>query len=327
MPWKETCQMCEREAFIVKVGEGELTVAQVCRGFGISRKTGYKWLARHHAQGVAGLTDRSRARHTQDHAVADEVVELILEARSRHSTWGAKKLVPYLAKRHPRVKRWPALSTVGEILRRHTMIPPRTKHPPKPPLGVAMLTARGPNDVWTMDFKGCFRTLDGRLCYPLTIADAFSRCILCVRALPRPQREPTLCVCRAVFEERGLPAAVRTDNGEPFAGSGIGRLSKLSVWWMRQGIRVERIDPGKPQQNGRHERMHGVLKRETVLPPATNLASQQRRFDRFIAEYNGERPHEALGGRVPSELWRPSPRAFVARPPEPQYPGIGRSAW
>lgn len=320
MPWKETCPMCEREEFVDRARGGELTVAELCRAFGVSRKTGYKWLARHHAQGLAGLADRSRARHTQEHAVSDRVMLLILDARSRHPTWGAKKIVPYLERRHPRVERWPALSTVGEILRRHALTRPRREGPARSPLGVPSLVADAPNDVWTMDFKGHFRTLDGRECHPLTIADAFSRRLIDVRGMFRPRGDLTRKACERAFRAHGMPGALRTDNGEPFAGSGIGRLSVLSVWWMKQGVRVERIAPGKPQQNGRHERMHGVLKQETALPPAMSLSSQQRRFDRFVAEYNDERPHEGLAGRVPSELWRPSPRAYVEKPAGPEYP-------
>jgi transposase InsO family protein len=320
MPWKETCAMCERGSFIDHCRRGELTVAELCRSFGISRKTGYKWLTRHHEEGLAGLADRSRARRTQEHAVSDRLVLLILDARSRHPTWGAKKLVPYLARRHPRIRSWPALSTVGEILRRHGLTRPRRGRPPRPELITPCLRADGPNDVWTMDFKGYFRTLDGRACWPLTIADAFSRRLLGVTAMARPRGDWTRAACERAFRACGVPRVIRTDNGEPFAGSGIGRLSRLSVWWMKQRIRVDRIDPGKPQQNGRHERMHGVLKQETALPPAASLPAQQRRFDRFVPEYNDERPHEALGGRVPSELWRPSPRRYEEHPAGPSYP-------
>jgi putative transposase len=321
MAWKETCPMRERESFITQVRRGELTVAELCRSFGISRKTGYKWLGRHHEEGLAGLHDRSRARRTQEHAVSDRVLLLILDARGRHPTWGAKKLVPYLARRHPRVQRWPALWTVGEILRRHELTRPRRERPARPELATTGLIAGGPNDVWTMDFKGYFRTLDGRACWPLTLADAYSRKLLGVRAMTGPRGDLTKAACERAFRSCGVPAVIRTDNGEPFAGSGIGRLSRLSVWWMKQGVRVDRIDPGRPQQNGRHERMHGVLKQETALPPAENLRSQQRRFDRFVREYNQERPHEALGGRVPADLWRASPRVYRERPEIPSYPG------
>lgn len=320
MPWKETCPMLEREAFVEQARSGELTVAELCRAFGISRKTGYKWLGRHQEQGLVGLADRSRARHTQEHAVSDGVRLLILDARSRHPTWGAKKIVPYLARRHPRVEYWPAFSTVGEILRRHELTRPRRERPAMPHVAMPCLVADKPNDVWTMDFKGHFRTLDGRECHPLTVADAFSRRLIDVRAMPRPRGDLTKKACERAFRTFGLPAVIRTDNGEPFAGSGLGRLSRLSVWWMKQGVRVDRITPGKPQQNGRHERMHGVLKQETTLPPALSLRRQQQRFDRFIPEYNDERPHEALGGRVPSELWRPSTRAYNEHPAGPEYP-------
>jgi transposase InsO family protein len=211
------------------------------------------------------------------------------------------------------------LSTVSEILRRHELTRPRRGGPARPELSVPSLVAQAPNDVWTMDFKGHFRTLDGQECHPLTIADAFSRCLIEVRAMPRPRGDLSRQACEKAFRACGVPGVIRTDNGEPFAGCGLGRLSRLSVWWMKQGIRVDRITPGKPQQNGRHERMHGVLKQETALPPAQNLWSQQRRFDRFVPEYNGERPHEGLGGRVPLDLWHPSVREYVERPAAPQY--------
>jgi transposase InsO family protein len=312
--------MGERESFIGAIRRGELTTAELCRAFGISRKTGYKWLARHHENGLAGLADRSRARRTQEHAVSGRIEWLILDARSRHPTWGAKKLVPYLARRHPRIACWPALSTVGEVLRRHGLTRARRRRPARPGLAAPCLIAENPNDVWTMDFKGYFRTLDGRECWPLTIADAFSRRLMGVTAMTRPRGDLTRAACERAFRADGMPSVIRTDNGEPFAGSGIGRLSRLSVWWMKQRIRVDRIAPGRPQQNGRHERMHGVLKQETALPPASSLWSQQRRFERFVREYNQERPHEGLGGCVPSELWRPSPRVYQEHPAGPSYP-------
>jgi putative transposase len=323
MPWKETCAMSEREAFVVAalgVGRVGVSVGEVCRAFGISRKTGYKWLVRHHAEGLAGLGDRSRARRTQEHAVSDEVLLLLLDTRARHPTWGAKKLLPYLQRRHTHIAHWPALSTIGDILRRHGLTKTKSARRARAHSVAPCLVAREPNDVWTMDFKGQVRTLDGATCWPLTIADAFSRKLLAVRGMPRPRGDWTKSACEQAFRVCGLPRVIRTDNGEPFAGSGLGRLSRLAVWWMKQGVRVDRIMPGKPQQNGRHERMHGVLKQETMLPPALNLRSQQRRFDRFVPEYNQERPHEALGGLVPAELWRPSPRAYVERPAEPEYP-------
>jgi putative transposase len=319
MPWKETCRMSERAALIERWRSGELSASELAAAFGVSRKTVYKWIGRHHEEGLGGLADRSRARHTQEHAVDDRVVELILETRSRHPTWGAKKIVPYLARRHPGVERWPALSTVGEVLRRHELTRPRRVGPARPGPGAGPLVAEGPNEVWTMDFKGHFRTLDGAVCYPLTIADAFSRRLIEVRGMPRPLGVLCRQACERAFRSCGVPRAIRTDNGEPFAGCGLGRLSRLSVWWMRQGVRVERIAPGKPQQNGRHERMHGVLKRETARPPAGSLVSQQRRFDVFVAGYNGDRPHEGLGGLVPLDLWRPSERAYVERPSGPEY--------
>lgn len=320
MAWKETCPVLEREAFVLACLQEELPVAELCRAFSVSRKTGYKWLARYRANGLAGLHDQSRARHSQEHSVDQKVEGLILDARSHHPTWGAKKLIPYLSRKHPGIDSWPALSTVGQILQRHHLTNPKRPRPTAPRAAAPSLMAREPNDVWSMDFKGQFRTLDGVYCYPLTIADAFSRRLIDIRAMLRPRGDLTKSACKEAFRRDGLPGAIRSDNGEPFAGVGLGRLSALSVWWMKQGILLDRIDPGKPQQNGRHERMHGVLKCETALPPASDIRSQQRRFDRFRPEYNDERPHEGIGGRVPSELWVRSRREYVEHPSEPEYP-------
>ena len=301
MPWMEVLPMDERTRFVADVRAGLDSIAELCRRHAISRKTGYKWIRRYAEAGPAGLAERTSRPKSATELTEPRVVEALLKARERHPTWGAKKLLALLARRHPR---WslPAKSTAHDILRRHGLIPTprrrrRKSHPGRP---VTEFTE--PNRIWTADFKGQFKTGDGVYCYPLTIQDGHSRFLLECRGLLSPTIEATKRVFKRVFKTYGLPDRIRTDNGTPFASMALARLSRLSAWWVRLGITPELIEPGKPQQNGRHERMHRTLKAHTARPPAASLRAQQRRFDAFRAEFNRERPHEALQMSVPQEL-------------------------
>ena len=336
MPWKATCVMDEKTRFIAACLEGEEKMAELCRRFAVSRKTGYKWLGRYVEEGPAGLADRSRAPGTHPNAVDAETETLLLAARASHPTWGPLKLLAWLARRHPG-RQWPALSTVGDLLRRHGLVSAR-----RPGRRVAaapsdLQSPDGANQLWCADFKGWFPTGDGRRCTPLTITDGHTRYLLRCQGLGRRTGLALVQpIFEAAFREYGMPWAIRTDNGPPFASLGIAGLSELSVWWIRLGITPERIAPGRPEQNGRHERMHRTLKAETTRPPAHSRRAQQERLDRWRVEYNEERPHEALGQRPPADLYAPSPRALPARLPEIVYPdewrtrsvrGAGQMKW
>ena len=318
MPWKETCRMDERTQFIARVLAGEEAMTALCREYGISRKTGYKWLGRYRGEGAAGLRERSHAplRHGQAHDVT--VMQAVLGLRERWPHWGPKKLRVKLAERHPELA-VPAASTIGEWLRREGLVgrARRRRHCPAYTQPFAAVTAA--NDVWCSDFKGWFRTGDGQRCDPFTLTDAHSRYLLRCQAVARPDEEHVRPIFEAAFREHGLPLAIRSDNGPPFASAGAGGLSRLAVWWIKLGIRPERIVAGKPQQNGRHERLHRTLKQETAAPAAVSLLAQQQRFDEFCRVYNTERPHEALAQQTPAALYQCSPRSYPARLDEPGY--------
>ncbi|HSD52138.1 MAG TPA: IS481 family transposase [Candidatus Methylomirabilis sp.] len=296
-----------------------MSMTELCELYGVSRKTGYKWLDRYLRDGPAGLEERSRRPGSSPHQTPQHVVTALIEARQRHPSWGAKKLLSLLAVRHPRWP-WPGRSTVCDILNRHGLVPKRRArrhigHPGKP---TSLILA--PNDVWSADFKGQFKTGDGHYCYPLTVADGYSRYLLGCQALSSTSVQEANPVFTHLFQEFGLPKRTRTDNGVPFATNTLARLSQLSAWWVRLGILPEFIEPGHPQQNGRHERMHRTLKAETTRPPAATLPAQQRKFNRFRAEFNAERPHEALDLHPPASRYAPSPRPMPARLPPLEYP-------
>ena len=318
MPWKATCQMDERVQFIARVLAGEDEMTALCGEYGISRKTGYKWLGRYISEGAAGLAERSHAplQHGQAHEVA--VVQAVLGLRQRWPHWGPKKLRVKLVERHPELP-VPAASTIGEWLRREGVVSRSRQRRRCPPYTQPFAAVSAANDVWCTDFKGWFRTGDGRRCDPFTLTDAHSRYLLRCQAVARPDEENVRPIFEAAFKEHGLPLALRSDNGPPFASSGVGGLSRLAVWWMKLGIRPERIVAGKPQQNGRHERVHRTLNQETATPPATSLPAQQERFDVFCAVYNNERPHEALGQQTPASRYQPSPRPYPDRVEDPHY--------
>jgi len=319
MCWKETSVLEERLQFVQEYRSGEWSKAEACRRAGVSRMTGYKWLERYAEGGVEALRDRSRAPHTRPRQVLEEVEEVVVAARGQHPHWRPVKLRAWLDRQAPEIK-WPAASTIGEILRRHGLTVPRKKRSRATPSSQPLAHASGPNTVWCADFKGWFRCQDGARCDPLTIADAFSRFLLRCQGLKHPDTAHVRALFEATFREHGLPERIRVDNGSPFASTGIGGLSQLSVWWIRLGIHPERIAPGKPAQNGRHERMHRTLKQETAQPPHANLRAQQEAFDEFRQEYNQERPHAALDGQTPADLYRESHRNYPSRLEPVAYP-------
>jgi putative transposase len=319
MPWSETTPMDQRLQFVADAQRTDEPFTALCARFGIAPKTGYKWLARYAAEGPAGLAERSRRPHASPAATPPEAVAALLALRARHPTWGGKKLVAVLARRAPALPRV-APSTAAALLKRYGCIahPRRRRAPGHPGRPTAPMDA--PNAVWTADFKGQFKTGDGRYCFPLTVADGASRYLLACRALTSTKTAEARPVFARLFREYGLPARIRSDNGVPFATTALGRLSPLSVWWVRLGIVPELIEPSHPEQNGRHERMHRTLKAETARPPAPTRAAQQRAFDRFRVSFNGERPHEALGQRPPGECYASSPRPYPARAGPLEYP-------
>lgn len=319
MPWREVCYMEERMRFIGAVRQAEDSMAALCEEYGVSRKTGYKWLGRYLEQGPAGLQDRSHAARVVPWAITQAQQEAIIGLRCEHPSWGPKKLQAKLAERAPQ-QRWPALSTIGDLLRREGLSQARKRRRRATPSPGSLRAPVGPNDVWCIDFKGWFRTQDGARCDPLTVSDAFSRYLLCAQAVSPAAEAPSRSELERVFKEYGLPGTIRSDNGAPFASTGAGGLSRLSVWWVKLGITPERIEPGKPQQNGRHERMHRTLKADCARPPAADLAAQQRRFDHFRHQFNHERPHEALGQTPPARHYSPSLRPYPARLEDPVYP-------
>lgn len=319
MPWKETAPVFERVRFIDDYLSGFYTISELASMYEVSRKTLYKWLARHDENGVRGLEDRSRAP-LRPVAISDDVRSEILGFRRRFPFMGPRKIVARLSELHPDTA-WPAPSTIGDLLKREGLVRARRRHrPPVYPLR-ARPKPTEPNDVMTIDFKGQFLLGDHFYCYPLTIVDGFSRYILACQALNSTEYRPARRVFERVFRTYGLPRSILSDNGSPFGSPGLGRLSKLSVWWIRLGISVQRIVPGHPEQNGAHERMHRTLKEQTTRPPAKTLAGQQRRFNTFCREFNEERPHEALGQRRPSSIYTPSPRPYPEILPPPEYPG------
>lgn len=307
MPWEETCSMDERLKFVATCLEGNEPMKWVCDRFGISRKTGYKWLERYQSQGAAGLSDRSRAP-IEPAQMAPEVRRAILDLRHQRPHWGPLKLRAKLSELHPDLA-WPVASSIGALLRRQGLNQPPGRRRQTPPYTQPLAHAGAANDLWCADYKGWVRSRDGQRCDPLTVTDAFSRYLLAADLVASLDARHAHAVFERLFGEHGLPIAIRTDNGAPFATTGAGGLSQLSIWWLKLGIRPERIAPGKPQENGRHERMHRTML-EAMTPPAASKAEQQIRLDRFRADFNHERPHEALGQRPPARFYAASSRSY-----------------
>jgi putative transposase len=320
MAWQETRVVDSRMMFVVEVLKGDSSMLELCESFGVSRKTGYKWLERYAAEGPAGLEDRSRAPHNHPHALSEDVKEAILAAKRRFCHWGPLKIGHWLRKEQRDWQHHPAASTIGVFLKSEGMVRTRRRRGRPSPTERPLTPGNNANDVWCTDFKGHFQTGDGRRCNPLTITDQFSRYLICCHHLDKMSCNGVREHFKRAFREYGLPLVIRTDNGTPFASYGLGGLTKLSAWWVRLGIHPERIEPAKPQQNGRHERMHRTLKDYTATPPAQGLRRQQRRFDLFSREYNEYRPHEAIGMRTPASLYTGSVRQLPPRLGEIAYP-------
>ena len=317
MPWRECKRMDERLRFVARLLEGE-KMSSLCREFGISRPTGYKIFNRYRNLGLEGLIDRSRRPYRQANRLPFQVERTIVALRQEHPTWGAVKIREKILRDFPMVPA-PAKSTVHAVLDRHGLVAQRKRRRYRAQ-GTPLSSTSSPNGLWCTDFKGEFMLGNREYCYPLTVTDYSSRFLLACEGLESTQSTFAFTVFERIFKEYGLPDAIRTDNGVPFASSNaMFGLSRLSVWWLRLGINLERIKPGNPQQNGRHERMHLTLKKEATKPASYNFLQQQDRFDRFIGVYNNERPHQALNGRYPAELYTPSPRAYRA-PDPPEYP-------
>jgi len=319
MPWKETRVMDQKIQMIGDWLSEEYSVSELSRIYGVSRKTLYKWIGRYGMDPDGGLKDQSRVPLTMPRATSPELVAEILACRSSHERWGARKLLAWLGDRQPE-KKWPAASTTSEILKRHGMMHSRQKRHHVAPYSEPFLKSYQPNEVWCGDFKGQFRLGVGDLCYPLTVTDSFSRLLIGCWGLEHPSYLPTRSRFERAFIEYGLPAAIRTDNGAPFASVAIGGLSSLAVWFIKLGIWPERIEKGHPEQNGRHERLHRTLKAEAISPPRKTFQEQQRAFDRFRASYNVERPHEALGQKPPASIYQTSSRKYPARLAAVEYP-------
>lgn len=310
MPWKESSVMEERLRFVARLLEGE-AMSAVCREFGVSRKTGYKILNRYREDGIEALCDRSRRPVRYANQLPEPVERLIVEAKKDKPHWGARKIRELLVRKLAGDVRIPAKSTVHAVLDRHGLVKRAKQRRRQKAKGTGLSNPLSPNALWCADFKGEFKLGNGRYCYPLTVTDQASRYLFAVEAFDSNRQDGVIQAFVRLFKDYGLPGAIRSDNGVPFASpNGLYNLSKLSVWWLRLGIAIERIKPGRPQQNGRHERMHLTLKRETTKPASQNSLQQQARFEAFVKEFNEERPHEALDMKTPAELYTPSKRPY-----------------
>ena len=305
-----------RVEFIERLAQGE-RITDLCREYGISRKTGDKFKRRFEQFGAAGLKDQSRAPKVIPHKTPPEVEEVILAERKQHPTWGPKKLKVVLELRLGRM--FPSAAAIGSIIARNGLAQPRKKRQRYHAASTTLRVAHAPNDVWCIDYKGQFRLGDTSYCYPLTITDQFSRYILGCEGMSAISDEAARDTCEEVFRAYGVPSVMRSDNGAPFASTGLAGLTKLSAFWIRLGICLERIRPAHPEENGQHERMHRTLKFETARPARQNLLQQQERFDEFVDEFNRERPHEALGMKRPADVYTPSTKRFPEKLPEFAY--------
>jgi putative transposase len=319
MPWREIRPMDSKLQFISFALESHLSMTELCSIFSISRKTGYKWLARYIEEGPDGLNEKSRAPNYIPHKTSKQVADFIVSCRRKHPSWGARKITQKAEQVAPKLG-LPSETTINNIIKCEGLTRKKRKrrkpgHPGRP-----STTAEKHNDIWTTDYKGEFKTKDGEYCYPLTILDEYSRYLLKCQGLPSTGYVGAFKAFKRAFREYGLPQAIKSDNGIPFATTGIARLSKLSVWWIKLGINPILIQPGSPYQNGVHERMHKTLKSESTIPPAGDLKAQQRRFNRWREEYNFERPHESLGGKYPSQVYKHSLKEYPSRVPDVDYP-------
>lgn len=316
MSWQTQSEQEERLKFIGEWLKSEISFSHLCLRYGVSRKTGYKWVHRYESEGLIGLEPRSHTRHYHPNLTSLEMQEKILSLKFRHPTWGPLKLREWLLRREDGV---PAASTIGELLQRHGLVKPRKRRRRVPGHTSPLSACDRANRVWSADYKGQFLVKD-KYCYPLTITDNYSRYLLLCEGLEGTRLEETKRGFERAFIEYGLPDKIRTDNGVPFASCGVGGLSQLSIWWLKLGILPERIDAGHPEQNGRHERMHRTLKEATASPARSSFRAQQRCFDEFREIYNRERPHEALNGDTPADVYQRSNREYTKTPEEIEYP-------
>ena len=312
MPWKASSVMEERLRFVARLLDGE-AMTDVCREFGVSRKTGYKIFDRYKEHGLEALSDRSRRPVRYANQLPRQVESAIVELKQDKPHWGARKIRELLVRRLAGDVRIPAKSTIHAVLDRHGLVKRALKR--RHATGTPLSLGQAPNDLWCADYKGEFKLGNRTYCYPLTVTDHASRYLLLCEALQSTREDLALTAFERLFHERGLPLGIRSDNGVPFASANaLFNLSRLSVWWLRLGIHIERIKPGRPQQNGRHERMHLTLKKEATRPPGINSLQQQAKFDAFVEEFNTERPHEALAMKRPADIYRPSPRPYRGLP-------------
>jgi transposase InsO family protein len=318
MPWKETCAMDQKAEFIRLWKSDRYTVTELSELFDVSRKTAYKWIRRHQLMGILGLENRSRAPLKHPNSTPQRIVDKVKSVRRKHKHWGPGTILAWLEE-HDQEERWPSISTVSNILKKEGMVKARRKRHKTPAHTSPFTKCNRPNAVWSADYKGQFRMGNGKLCYPLTITDSYSRYIILCKGLSKPNYRATRKCFEAVFKQYGMPEAIKTDNGAPFASVGIYGLSKLSAWFIRLGIKHERIEPGHPEQNGRHERMHRLLKEVTANPPKNNMQSQQLAFDEFVYEYNFERPHGALNQKTPATSYQKSEDKYPQRIPRIIY--------
>ena len=320
MPWGQTDPVRERLRFVALHQEGLYSLTTLSARFGVSRQTGHETLERYERLGLDGLKNGSHAPLSCPHRIAEEMRALLVAARRAHPTWGPRKILAWLAPRYPEIS-LPAASTVGDLYSREGLVKPQQRQRKWAQPGRTQVAVNAANDLWTIDFKGEFRTRDGQICYPLTIADARTRFLLAVDGLSSTAYASARAVMERVFREYGLPAVIRSDNGGPFVTKAVAGLSRLNVWWTQLGIGHDRIAPARPDQNGSHERMHRTLKAETLWPPAADAHAQQERFDEFRGEFDFERPHQAIGMKTPGSLYVRSAREMPARLQEPVYPG------
>jgi transposase InsO family protein len=319
MPWKGVTVMEQRIRFLKDYRKGYYSVTDLAERFSISRKTANKWIARYKRYGEEGYGELTRRPHSCPHQTPIEITEALLKVREAHPHWGPKKMLAVVGRRH-RYWQLPAVATVARMLQRNELIAPRRRYRRAHP-GCPKYQAAGPNEIWAADYKGQFRLKNGAYCFPLTVSDLYSRFLLGCDAHPCISETRTLQYFSYLFHTYGLPKRIRTDNGVPFASNALARLSKASVWWVKLGIYPELIEPGRPQQNGIHERIHWTLKQETTLPPEANLEAQQHRFDLFREEYNTERPHESLQMDSPVDLYKPSCDLYPSKIEPYDYPG------
>ena len=319
MSWLETCPMNERVKFILAYQQKFDDFKTLCERFNVSRKTGYKWLSRYEEEGFVGLQDRSRAPNVVANKISEACRKQILSAKCSHMDWGPKKIIAWLEQEHPN-QEWPVASTAGQLLKDYGLVKTRKFRRHVEPYSRPFSDCDEPNDVWSIDYKGQFRLQNGEVCYPLTLTDNFSRFLLACDAFERISTQRIKQVMEAVFKEYGLPKTIKSDNGSPFASTGLGAFTELNIWWLKLGITHERSRAGHPEDNGRHERMHKTLKSSVITPAKNNMLDQQIAFKSFQETFNYQRPHEALGNQRPAWFYQSSPRKFPYYLEEPTYP-------